>query len=85
MTLGPTIGINSKLFNKKATAGFTTSYNTSSADGQQQGKVLNLRTNAAYIFMKKHNLNMNAVHQTRWTPKGKTSNLTATLGYNYSF
>jgi hypothetical protein len=41
--------------------------------------------NAGYLFMKKHNFNMNAVHQTRWTPKGASSNLTATLGYNYNF
>jgi hypothetical protein len=85
LTLGPTLGMNAKLFNKKATAGFTTSYNSSTADGQQQGQVLNLRMNAAYIFMKKHNLNMNAVHQTRWAPRGNNSNVTATLGYNYSF
>jgi hypothetical protein len=85
LTLGPTLGINAKLFNKKAMAGFTSSYNSSTADGQQQGQVLNLRMNAGYIFMKKHNLNMNAVHQTRWAPKGNSSNVTATLGYNYSF
>jgi hypothetical protein len=85
LTLGPTLGINTKLFDKKATAGFTSSYNSSASDGQTQGQVLNLRMNAAYIFMKKHNLNMNAVHQTRWTPKGNNSNVTATLGYNYSF
>ena len=85
LTLGPTLGINAKLFNKKAPGGFTTSYNSSTADGQQQGEVLNLRMNAAYIFMKKHHLNMSAVHQTRWTPRGNSSNVTATLGYNYNF
>ncbi|HEY1165352.1 MAG TPA: hypothetical protein VGE90_09285 [Chitinophaga sp.] len=85
LTWGPTLGLNSKLFDKKATAGFTTSYNTSASDGQQQGQVLNLRANAGYLFLKKHNLNLNAIHQTRWTPRGNTSNLTATLGYNYSF
>lgn len=85
LTLGPTLGLNAKLFNKKVTGGFSTSYNASTNDGQQQGQVLNLRMNAAYLFLKKHNFNMNAVHQTRWTPKGNTSNLTATLGYNYNF
>jgi hypothetical protein len=85
LTLGPTLGVNARLFHKKMTAGFTSSYNSSSSDGQQQGQVLNLRMNTAYLFMKKHNLNMNAVHQTRWTPRGTTSNVTATVGYNYSF
>lgn len=85
LTLGPTFGVNTRLFDKKMTAGFNSSYNSSTSNGQQQGQVLNLRVNAAYLFMKKHNLNMNAVHQTRWTPKGKASNVTATVGYNYSF
>lgn len=85
LTLGPTFGLNARLFDKKVTAGFTSSYNSSANNGQQQGQVLNLRMNAAYLFMKKHNLNMNAVHQTRWTPRGTASNVTATVGYNYSF
>lgn len=85
LTWGPTMGINSRLFQKKVTAGFTSSYNASTADGRQQGQVLNLRMNAAYLFMKKHNFNMNAVHQTRWSTRGNQSNVTATLGYNYSF
>ena len=85
LTLGPTFGVNTRLFEKKVTAGFTSSYNTSASDGQQQGQVLNLRMNAAYMFMKKHNLNMNAVRQTRWSPRATVSNVTATVGYNYSF
>ncbi len=85
LTMGPTLGINAKLFNKKVTSGFTTSYNTSASDGQQQGKVLNLRMNASYMFFKRHNLNFNAVEQMRWTPKGNNNNLTATFGYNYNF
>ena len=85
LTLGPTFGVNTRLFDKKMTAGFNSSYNSSTSNGQQQGQVLNFRINAAYLFMRKHNLNMNAVHQTRWTPKGKASNVTATVGYNYSF
>jgi len=85
LTLGPTLGLNTRLFDKKMTAGFNSSYNSSTSNGLQQGQVLNFRVNAAYMFMRKHNLNMNAVRQTRWTPKGTTSNITATVGYNYSF
>ncbi|SHN43973.1 hypothetical protein [Chitinophaga sp. CF418] len=85
LTLGPTLGVNTRLFDKKVTAGFNSSYNSSTSNGQQQGQVLNLRMNAAYLFMKKHNLNMNAVRQTRWSPRGTVSNVTATVGYNYSF
>ena len=36
LTLGPTLGLNAKLFNKKVTGGFSTSYNASTNDGQQQ-------------------------------------------------
>ncbi|MCF6402647.1 hypothetical protein L3C95_11145 [Chitinophaga filiformis] len=85
LTLGPTFGVNTRLFDKKVTAGFNSSYNSSTNNGQQQGQVLNFRANAAYLFMKKHNLNMNAVHQTRWSTKGTASNVTATVGYSYSF
>lgn len=85
LTLGPTLGVNARLFNRKVTGGFTSSYNQSANNGQQQGQVLNLRMNAGYMFKKKHNLNMNAVHQTKWSSKGTMGNLTATLGYNYSF
>ncbi|SDG05659.1 DUF4136 domain-containing protein [Chitinophaga filiformis] len=85
LTLGPTLGMNARLFEKKMTAGFNSSYNSSASNGEQQGQVLNFRVNAAYMFMKKHNLNMNAVHQTRWTPRGTASNVTATFGYSYSF
>lgn len=85
LTLGPTLGVNARLFNRKVTAGFTSSYNQSANNGQQQGQVLNLRMNAGYMLKKKHNLNMNAVHQTKWSSKGTMGNLTATLGYNYSF
>lgn len=86
LTLGPTLGMNARLFDKKVTAGFSSSYNASINGPETQAQVLNFRMNAGYLFMKKHNLSMNAVHQTKWVPEKRTnSNVTATVGYNYSF
>lgn len=86
LTWGPTAAINSRLFNKKMTAGGSVSYNASTASGVQQGQVLNLRANAGYRMKKKHNLNLSAIQQYRWAPaRGTTNDQTVTLGYNYNF
>lgn len=86
LTWGPTAAVNSRLFNKKMTAGGSVSYNASTASGVQQGKVLNLRANAGYRVQKKHNLNLSAIQQLRWVPlKGTVNDQTVTLGYNYNF
>jgi hypothetical protein len=86
LTLGPTAAINTRLLQKKMTAGGSVSYNTSTTGGQQQGSVLNLRANTGYRFLKKHNMNLSAIQQTRWVPaKGTMNDQTVTLGYNYNF
>lgn len=86
LTQGPTLSANSKFFNKKLTAGFSTSYNASVAQGAKQSSVLNLRINAAYAVLKKHKLNLSIINQYRSViNKGKTHDLTGTLGYNYAF
>jgi hypothetical protein len=86
LTLGPTIAVNAKLLQKKMNAGGSLSYNASTASGASQGKVLNLRANAGYRFVKKHNLNLSAIRQTRWVPaRGTLNDQTVTLGYNYNF
>ncbi len=84
LTLGPTLGANAKLFNKKLTTGFSTSYNASLSENQNT-KVLNLRMNTGYLMMKSHNLSLSAMQQMRWARDTETNNLTVTLGYNYSF
>jgi hypothetical protein len=83
LTLGPTLGANTKWLNRKMTTGFSTSYNASMAEAKQSS-VLNLRANAGYIFFKSHNLSLSAIEQMRWSAK-QTTDLTVTLGYNYSF
>lgn len=86
LTMGPTLSVNAKLLKKTLTTSFSTSYNLSNSLGVRQSSVLNVRANASYVLMKKHNLNFSLMNQNRnMQAKGKTSDLTTTLGYGYSF
>lgn len=86
LIVGPTFGVTAKVFQKKLTAGLSTSYNMSYSSGDMQSKVLNLRLNAGCIFWKKHNLTANTILQKReLVNKPGTRALTATLMYAYSF
>ncbi|MBV4357203.1 hypothetical protein [Pinibacter aurantiacus] len=86
LTQGPTLSANAKLFDKKVTVGFSSSYNTSASQGTKQNDVLSLRVNAAYTLLKKHRLNCSLINQYRNViNKGSTHDLTGTLGYNYAF
>ncbi|MDJ1497245.1 hypothetical protein QNI19_30180 [Cytophagaceae bacterium DM2B3-1] len=84
--LGPTLGIRAKVYQKKITTGISSAYNVSINESDTQGKVLNLRWNAAYAFYKKHNLNANTIWQNRKiSGKNTTDSFTATIAYSYSF
>lgn len=85
-TMGPTVGLNKSFFNRKLTSRLSTSYNHSSADGERQSSVVNLRLGGTYQPAKKHNFNLNLMFQHRNVVRtGTSDNLTAMLGYNYSF
>ncbi|NDW11006.1 hypothetical protein [Dysgonomonas sp. 520] len=85
-TLGPMIGVSANLLKKTLMTGFSTSYNMNINDGDIQAKVLNLRLNASYRILKKHNLNASFVWQNRnITNKKKTDLTTTSLSYAYSF
>ena len=86
LTLGPTISVNGKFLKKKIIAGVSTSYNNSSTLGIQQRKVLNIRCNASYVYMKKHHVNLSMLIQsTNVLMRKKTNDLVGTLGYNFNF
>jgi hypothetical protein len=86
VTLGPTIGMNAKLLKKKVTTRISSSYNVSMSKGETQSKVLNLRWNASYFFLRRHNLSVNTVWQNRNTvARGTKESFTVTFGYAYSF
>lgn len=86
LTMGPTLSVNAKLFQKTLNTSLSTSYNLSNSMGVRQSSVLNIRANASYVMLKKHNLNFSLMSQNRNVRvKGKTNDLTTTLGYGYSF
>jgi hypothetical protein len=86
ITQGPTISANAKLFQKKLTTGFSSSYNTSASQGNRQNSTLSIRFNAAYTLLKKHHINCSLINQYRTVVnKGNTKDLTGTLGYGFAF
>ncbi|BAV06500.1 hypothetical protein SAMN05421788_107164 [Filimonas lacunae] len=86
LTQGPTLGVNNRWLQKKLTTTLSASYNSSSTNGQQQSSVFNTRVNAAYKLFKKHALQAGVINQYRTIlNRGSFSNVTGTLGYNYSF
>ncbi len=84
-TVGPMAGITAGFFKKTLSCGFSASYNVSMTEGEVQGKVLNLRANAAYRFWKRHNLTGNVVWQNRIIKEKTTDGITSTVAYSYSF
>lgn len=86
VTQGPTVSANTKLFQKKLTTGFSSSYNTSATQGTKQSSVLSIRFNAAYTLLKKHNINCSLINQYRTViNKDNTKDFTGTLGYSFAF
>jgi hypothetical protein len=84
--MGPTIGYRAKIFKKKITTGISTSYNISKNTQGTQSKIFNLRWNAAYTFLKRHNVTTNAIWQHRYLfDRGIKESFTVTVGYAYSF
>jgi hypothetical protein len=86
ITLGPTLALRAKVWHKKVTTGLSSSYNVNLYEAVARSKVLNLRWNATYALLKKHNLSANAVWQTRKTVgKPTVGAVTTTLAYAYQF
>jgi hypothetical protein len=86
ITQGPTISANAKLFKKKLTTGFSSSYNTSASQGNRQNSVLSIRFNAAYTLLKKHHINASLINQYRTVVnRENTKDITGTLGYSFAF
>jgi len=86
LTYGPNLGVSAKFFEKKVSAGLSSSYNVSSDNGKQAGSVFNVRGTAAWRFFKRHSANLSMVYQNREVPmKSGTSDFTTTLNYSYSF
>lgn len=85
LTLGPTLSIGKQFFDKQLRTNFSSSYNTSFSNGEQQGDVLNFRLGSSYLWLEKHNLNLNFLMLFRNSTLNTARDLTITFGYSYSF
>lgn len=85
---GPSASINKSFMENKLQTSFGVSYNSSSGS-EVSTKVTNFRVNGAYSPWEKHNFNASVIQMFRTTnqdiPDKKLNELTATIGYNYSF
>jgi hypothetical protein len=86
-TWGPTLGVNKRFFENTLNAGVSSSYNvTNNKSGRVS--IANIRANVSYLLLKQHNFNLSIVQLFKSSVQPNTnglSELTATLGYNYSF
>jgi hypothetical protein len=86
-TFGPMLGITAGFLKKTLTTGFSTSYNVNMNGGHTQIKVFNVRANATFVLLKKHNISANVVWQNRnlLIANRKTDAITTTFAYSFSF
>lgn len=89
LTHGPTVSINKALMERKLRLTLSSSHNTTSIEGKRQSTIMNVRANANYTIVKKHNLGLSVMTVNRSTPSesGPTSftEYTGTLIYSYAF
>lgn len=88
MTIGPTLSVNKRFLANKLNTGLSSSYNITD---NTAGKITtaNIRAQAAYLLLERHHINLSLIQLFRNSDyqlkTGGLSELTATLGYNYSF
>jgi hypothetical protein len=86
VTLGPTLGINKKVFKKKVACGLSLSYNTTQIEGKSQNSIIAFRANAGYVIKKKHNFSLSSIAMSRSSiGRGNVYDNTTTFTYAYSF
>lgn len=86
LTLGPTVSVNRPYFHKKVNCSGSLSYNLTKANYRIQNQVCSFRLTGTYTFRKKHNFNLSGVGMWRAQARaGMQYDMTATVGYSYSF
>ncbi|WP_149839883.1 hypothetical protein [Chitinophaga agrisoli] len=86
LTLGPTLGLNKMLLDKKLRTSGSVSWNGSYTNGESTARILTARVSGAYTIHKAHSFNLSLVGLNRSSQRSATiSELTTTLGYNYNF
>jgi hypothetical protein len=88
-TIGPTLSVSRSFLEKKLRTTLSSSWNSTSSNGQQLSSIINGRFNGSWTLEKKHNLNLNLVIVNRETKAEGAAKafteFTGTLGYSYSF
>ncbi|GAA4278349.1 TonB-dependent receptor [Aquimarina mytili] len=84
LTYGPIVSANKQFFDKKLRTTASLSYNQSNANSEKQGEVTNVRLSGTYVYLKRHNFNLNVLSQFR-NSTNSTQDFTVTFGYNYTF
>ncbi len=90
-TIGPSVSLSKSLLENKMNLSGSISWNQSRTNGVSQGSVTSLRLGGRYILKEKHNINLNIAAVNRLVPGSDSAagsdftELTATLGYVYSF
>ncbi len=85
LILGPTLAVSKQFFDKQLRTNFSSSYNTSFANGEQQNNILNFRLGGNYAWLQKHNFSLNFLALFRNSELNTGRNLTITFGYSYAF
>ena len=85
LILGPTLSIGKQFFDKQLRTNFSSSYNTSFANGEQQNNILNFRLGGNYALLQKHNFSLNFLALFRNSDLNTGRDLTITFGYSYAF
>lgn len=85
MMLSPSVSIGNKWLNSQLITGCAASYNISTASGAQQTNILNMRVQAAYTLLKKHQVGLSINSQSKSSQSRNTTNIISMLTYNYAF
>ncbi len=85
LILGPTLSVGKQFFDKKLRTNFSSSYNTSYTNGEQQNSVFNFRLGGNYLWLDHHNFSLNLLTLLRNSSEDSNTDFTATFGYSYSF
>tara|TARA_R110000796_G_scaffold250788_3_gene380605 strand:- start:6724 stop:9156 length:2433 start_codon:yes stop_codon:yes gene_type:complete len=85
LTLGPTLAVGKQFFEKKLRTNLSTSYNSSYSNGEQLNSVYNFRLGSNYVWLEKHNFNLNFLMLFRNATSNSNRDLTLIFGYSYAF
>ncbi|MEX0274624.1 MAG: hypothetical protein AB3N16_09625 [Flavobacteriaceae bacterium] len=85
LTLGPTMVVGKQFFDQRLRTNFSSSYNTSFTNGNQQNQVYNFRLGGNYTLLERHNLSLNILNLLRTASGDQNNDLTVTFGYSYAF